>query len=144
MIRLEEITPDNWRLGLKVKEDQQQYVSNEMKLLARAYAYRNHGSKAFIIYNDKIPVGMSLYYNCDPLNAYDLSQLFIDERYQGKGYGIEASKKIIDLMRKEGKYKKIVLCYIEGNNAARNLYTKLGFKPTGESDGNEIIMELHL
>ena len=52
MIRLEEITPDNWRLGLSVAEHQKAFVSNDMKLLARAYAYRNHRSKALVIYHD--------------------------------------------------------------------------------------------
>ena len=40
MIRLETVTPDNWRTGLKVSEKQKKFVSDDMKLLARAYAYR--------------------------------------------------------------------------------------------------------
>ena len=36
---------------------------------------------------------------------------------------------------------KVILCYIDGNEAAKNMYEKLGFHLTGESDGNEIIME---
>ena len=83
MIKLVTIDPDNWRLGLKVSETQKRYVSDSMKLLARAYAYRNSRSNAFVIYNDSNPVGMALYYDCDEVNAYDFSQLFIDERYQG-------------------------------------------------------------
>lgn len=144
MITLEEVTPDNWRLGLKVSQAQQAYVSNDMKLLARAYAYRNHRSKALIIYNDNTPVGMALYYDCEELKAYDISQLFIDEKYQGNGYGLEATKKLIELLKSDGKYKKITLCFIEGNTAALSLYQKCGFKLTGEKDGNEIIMEKEL
>lgn len=41
MVRLEEITPDNWRIELKVSKEQQDYVSSQAGLLARAYAYRN-------------------------------------------------------------------------------------------------------
>ncbi len=144
MITLKEVTPDNWRLGLKVSQSQQEYVSNDMKLLARAYAYRNHRSKALIIYNDNTPVGMALYYDCEELTAYDLSQLFIDEKYQGNGYGLEATKKLIELFKLDGKYKKITLCFIEGNTAALSLYQKCGFELTGEKDGNEIIMEKEL
>lgn len=144
MITLAEVTPDNWRLGLKVSQAQQAYVSNDMKLLARAYAYRNHRSKALIIYNDNTPVGMALYYDCEELEAYDISQLFIDEKYQGNGYGLEATKKLIELLKSDGKYKKITLCFIEGNTAALSLYQKCGFKLTGEKDGNEIIMEKEL
>lgn len=57
MIRSKEITPNNWRLGLKIAEAQQTYASNDTKILARAYAYSNHRSKAYVIYNDEIPTG---------------------------------------------------------------------------------------
>lgn len=141
MIRLVTVTPDNWRLGLKVSETQKSFVSDSMKLLARAYAYRNSRSNAFVVYNDDIPVGMALYYDCEEANAYDFSQLFIDERYQGNGYGTEAAKQILELMKDDGKYDRVILCYIDGNKAARNMYEKIGFHLTGERDGNEIVME---
>ena len=48
------------------------------------------------------------------------------------------------LMKDDGKYDRVVLCYIDGDEAARKLYEKLGFKHTGEADGDEIIMELKL
>lgn len=144
MIRLVTINPDNWRLGLKVSEAQKKYVSNSEKLLARAYAYRKSRSNAYVIYDDALPVGMALYYDCDEANAYDFSQLFIDERYQGKGFGIEAANQILEMMKNDGKYDKVILCYIDGNEAAKKLYEKLGFHLTGECDGNEIIMEKSL
>ena len=144
MIRLEEINPNNWRLGLHVNESQKGYVSDEMGLLARAYAYREHRSRAVVIYNDSTAVGMALYYDCDDLNTYDLSQFFIDEHYQGKGYGFAATERILDEMRKDGKFKKVTLCYIKGNQSARLLFEKCGFRHTGEVDDDEIIMEMDL
>lgn len=141
MLRLIEVDENNWRLGLKVSETQQKYVSDSMKLLARAYAYRNYRSKAYVIYNDETAVGMGLYYDYEPLSAYDLSQLFIDERYQGRGYGLEASQMLLDLMKSDGRYNKVILCYIKGNNVAKSLYEKLGFKLTGDRDEDEIIMQ---
>lgn len=141
MIHLEQVTPENWRLGLKVKDEQRGFVSDSAGILARAWAYREHRSRAFVIYWEEIPVGMALYYDLDELRAYDFSQLFIDERYQGKGYGFEAARQILEMMKADGKYGKVVLCYVEGNDAARQLYEKLGFYHTGESDGDEIVME---
>lgn len=141
MIRLENVNPENWRLGLKVSEKQKCFVSDDMRLLARAYAYRESRSRAFVIYSDEAPVGMALYYDCEELGAYDFSQLFIDERYQGRGYGIEAAGLIIDMMINDGRFDRVILCYIEGNEAARNMYEKLGFHLTGGSDEDEIIME---
>ena len=144
MIHLETVTPDNWRLGLQVRDDQHNYVSDSAGILARAYVYRNNRSQVFIIYNDDLPVGMGMYYDLDDFNAYNLSQFFIDQRYQGKGFGYEAVNQILRLMREDGKYDKVVLCYIEGDDAAQKLYEKLGFCHTGEEDGDEIIMELRI
>ena len=141
MIRLETVNPDNWRLRLKVSDAQKSFVADSATILARAYAYRESRSKAYVIYNDTLPVGMALYYDCAELNAYDLSQLFIDERYQGNGFGIEATKQILDKMKSDSKYDKVMLCYIDGNEAAKNMYEKLGFKLTGDRDEDEIIME---
>ncbi len=144
MLHLEDITEDNWRLGLSVSDEQKDYVSSPMKLLARAYAYRNSGSFACVIYNGCEPVGMALYYDCPELDAYIFSQLFIDKRYQGRGYGKAAARLILDRMKSEGKFGKAVLCYTKGNDVAKALYESLGFYHTGKSDGDEIIMELPL
>ena len=141
MIRLETVNPDNWRLRLKVSDAQKSFVADSATILARAYAYRESRSKAYVIYNDTLPVGMALYYDCAELNAYDLSQLFIDERYQGNGFGIEATKQILDKMKSDSKYDKVILCYIDGNEAAKNMYEKLGFTLTGDRDEDEVIME---
>jgi diamine N-acetyltransferase len=141
MIHLKEVTPDNWRLGLSVSEEQKNFVSDSNRLLARAWAYKNHRSNAFVIYDDDTPVGMALYYDYDEGKAYDFCQLFIDHRYQGKGFGLEAARQILELMKSDGKYDRVILCYIDGNEAAKRMYEKLGFTLTGDADGDEIIME---
>ena len=107
MIRFVDIGPDNWRLGLKVAESQKTYVANSADMLARAYAYREQRSRAFIIYDDEIPVGMGLYYDLPEMECYDFSQIFIDERYQGRGYGKAATRLVLDALKQDGKYKPI-------------------------------------
>lgn len=143
MIHLVDIDPGNWRLKLQVSESQKTYVANSAVMLARAYAYRDQRSRAFVIYNDETPVGMGLYYDLPDLECYDLSQIFIDERYQGKGYGKAATKAVLEAMKQDGKYRKIDLCYIEGNDAAKKLYESFGFVEI-DRDEDEIIMELEL
>lgn len=142
MIRLEEVTPENWRPGLKVAREQEGFVADESRILARAFAFRKSRSQAFVVCNDETPVGMMLYYDCEPLQAYIFSELLIDAKEQGKGFGLQAARKALDLMKQDGKFPKAVLCYIEGNTAAKHLYEKLGFYHTGERDGSEIIMQL--
>lgn len=72
------------------------------------------------------------------------SPLLIDRRYQRRGYGFAAARAALDEMRADGRYSRVCLCYIEGDEAARLLYEKLGFRPTGEADGDEILMDLTL
>lgn len=108
---------------------------------ARAYAYRNERSQALLIYEDDTPVGMVLYHDEDSLDAYIFSEILIDERFQGKGYGATATKLVLDRMKEDGRYHKVVLCYIEGNGAAKKLYEQFGFVET-DRDEDEIIMEL--
>lgn len=143
MIHIEDVNEENWRLPLKVAKEQEAYVANSAVMLARAYAYRNCRSRAVIIYNDETPVGMGLYYDCPDLDSYDFSQIFIDEHYQGQGFGKMAVQLMLDAMKEDGKYKKVVLCYIEGNGAAKKLYEQFGFVET-DRDEDEIIMELVL
>lgn len=86
---------------------------------------------------------MGLYYDCPELESYDFSQIFIDERYQGHGYGKAAIKLALDAMKKDGKYNKVVLCYIAGNNTAQKLYEQFGFIEI-DRDEDEVIMEMIL
>ncbi len=51
MIRLEDITPDNWRTKLEVGESLKPYVANSKVMLARAYAYRAHIEKSYGLFS---------------------------------------------------------------------------------------------
>lgn len=95
-----------------------------------------------MIYDDDTPVGMLLYYDWPEGGMYVFSQLFIDQRWQGRGFGRQAAKLALDEMRTIGRYDKVVLCYVEGDEPARKLYESLGFVHNGESDGDEIEMVL--
>lgn len=55
---------------------------------ARAYAYRDENSRAYFLYEGETAVGMGLYYDCPELGAYEFSQFFIDQRYQGRGLAL--------------------------------------------------------
>ena len=48
---------------------------------------------------------------------------------------------IIQKMKYDGVFDKVVLCYVEGDEAAMRLYLKLGFVHTGEVDEGEVVME---
>jgi len=54
-----------------------------------------------------------------------LYRFYIDEKYRNKGIGTNALKEIIKLAKKENKDLSLD---VFGNNAAKKLYEKLGFK----------------
>ena len=142
MIHLEPIGPDNWREELAVHEEQMRFVAAPNAILARAYAYREQRSQAKLIMDGETPVGMLMWYDYPEQERYIFSQLLIDKRWQGRGFGGQAAQLALDEMRSDGRYQKVVLCYITGNDSARALYEKLGFHPIGEPDGDENIMML--
>ena len=47
-------------------------------------------------------------------------------------------------MKEDGRFERVVLCYVEGDTAAKKLYEKLGFTPTGEVEEDEVVMALKL
>lgn len=147
-INLDVITPENWRSFnmLRVKDEQQNFVPSNSTILARAFAYREYNSKVYAIYNDNKPIGILMQYDYkkDDKILCILNEFMIAEQYQGKGYGEAVLKLWISKIKKENKYDSILLSYILGNEAAGNLYLKLGFHYTGETDEDEIIMEYDL
>lgn len=144
-MKLIPISPDNWRLDLAVSAQQVGHVAPPERILARAYAYRQYQSQALVITVSDKPIGMLLYHDLPEAKAYDLSQFFIDQRYQGQGYGKEAMTLLLERLKREGRYEQVMLCYTKGNQAARNFYRHFGFEilPFQEDD-EEIVMTLSL
>ena len=68
----------------------------------------------------------------------------IDEKYQNNGYGTSALELCIDYIKSKpfGKSNDIILTCNMENSHAIHIYKKLGFKDTGDIDGDEIIMKL--
>ena len=137
MIRLTEITEDNWleAAGLTVSNEQKNFVAPAIGIIARGYVYRYYNAKVFLIEDDDTTVGLALVreFTEEPL-GYDLQQLMIDERFQGRGFGSEALKLILDELKKEGHYDHVEVCVKKDDAAAIGLYEKHGFVDSGYID----------
>lgn len=144
MVHLIPIGPNNWREPLEAREEQRRFVSDPSRILARAYAYRELGSQARLIMTGETAVGMLLCHDWPETGQYVFSELLIDRRYQRRGFGLQAARLALEEMRKDGRCGRVCLCYVEGDEPARQLYEKLGFRLTGEADGDELLMELTL
>ena len=75
-----------------------------------------------IIYNDKMVGFIGIKNNEKEIYLY---RFFIDEKYRNKGIGTIALNKIIDIAKEQNKDMSLE---VMGENIARDLYERLGFK----------------
>ncbi len=71
----------------------------------------------------------------------------IDQKFQNKKYGQTALKELILFLQNKEKIKNFTTTYKIGNNKAKKVYEKLGFKETeiiDEENIKEVNMELKL
>jgi diamine N-acetyltransferase len=149
-IRLEEITFDNYHecIDLEVFPEQKdnfyfKSTKPNMMSLAEAYVFGNN-SQVLAIYSDETMVG-AMFYNTSldaEVNAW-LIRFMIDKRYQKRGFGRKALEMLIERVRKEGA-KTLNLCYEPYNKVGEKLYLSMGFRPTGETLGEQIVVRLDL
>lgn len=134
MLHLKPITKDNWiqAITLRVREDQANFVASNAFSLAQLNFLENFYAKG--IYYGEEMVGFTLYGIDEDDHEYWIYRMMIDEKHQGKGYGKEAVKLVIDDIRnmKEDRHQTITLSYEPTNEHAKRIYEKIGFQ---EVDG---------
>ena len=100
------------------------------------------------IYAGDEPVGfVMLSWNVTPqpgiIGPWFLWRLLIDERFQGRGFGRGALRLVVELIHAEGA-TELLTSYQPGDGEPWPFYEKLGFVPTGEIDGTEVVLRLDL
>ena len=142
-VTLKCITEDNFldAFHLKLRKDQEEFVSHPIRSLAQAYVYRNQ-CQPFGIYQDEEMVGyVMVIYDYD-VPEYDIWHMMIDGARQGKGYGKEALKRVLEYIATKpfGESNRVVLTCNQQNIPGLRLYRSLGFQETGNVDEDEIEM----
>jgi len=162
MITLRKITHANLCeciYEIKTTDEQADFVDSNAESLAEAYASIANGGFAtpYAVYNDDIMVGFVMYTFFDKPDAVDISdpqaapesykaspcyyiwRILIDINQQGKGYGKQAIRKIIDEIKTMpyGKADRIFTSWAPDNIASKSLFESFGFVETGEIDGCE-------
>jgi diamine N-acetyltransferase len=89
-------------------------------------------------------VGFALFGRDDETGSWWIMRYMIDARHQGRGYGTAALPLLIDLMVERQGCGEIFLGYEPTNDVAERLYARMGFVPTGEIVGSEIVARLGL
>jgi diamine N-acetyltransferase len=134
MLHLRTITKENWvkAISLRVREDQVKFVAFNAVSLAQLNFLENFHAKG--IYQNEEMIGFTLYGIDEDDHEYWIYRMMIDQKHQGKGFGKEAIKLVIDDIRniKEDRHQTITLSYEPTNEHAKLLYEKMGFQ---EIDG---------
>ena len=137
MIHLVEVNEENWIdiVRLSVNEEQQKFLDRPTGIIARGYIYRNCNARVFGIADDSQMIGIALVrdFTEEPFN-YDLQQFMIDGRFQNKGYGTEALRKILELLEEEARFSGVEVCVNREDTAAIRVYEKVGFVDSGYID----------
>lgn len=146
MIEFRPITEENFSAVVNMKRpEEERFVASNERSLAQAWLYRDAGDVfPFAICADEQLVGFMMLDEDAEERVLVIWRIMFPEEHTNKGYGGQAIQKIIDLARESGKYDKMVIDYVPGNERAAHLYEKLGFRPTGEISNGEIVMELKL
>ena len=153
MPELQPVTIKNWQslIKLKVREDQTGFVASNLYSIAQAQfgdEYEGHWNlHPFGIYDDGgVPVGFLMYglnFNHPTQQAF-IQRLMVDEKFQGKGYGRFAMRKLIEIFRADDRIREVGISYEPANEGARKLYASVGFVETGEIVGDEVVAVLKL
>ena len=151
-VTLQPVTAENWRelIKLRVRDDQSHFVASNLHSIAESqFGFDDEGhwnSFPFGIYTGDVPVGF-LMYASNPAHSriqVFIMRLMVDEKHQGKGYGCEAMKLILDEIRADEKVRSIAISYGPENVRAKMLYAALGFNEIDEKAGDENLAILNL
>ena len=149
-VTLREITADTVRAVMKlaVTEYQNRFVAPNAWSLGQALFAPEAWYRA--IYLGDEPVGFVMLSDdslLDPMPENPevaVWRLMVDAKHQHKGIGRAAMLQVIDHVKKKGMFKKLAISYVPEEGGPEKLYLSMGFKPTGEIDDGEVVMELEL
>jgi len=87
-------------------------------------------------------VGFVLLYFDEEDDSAEIWQFMIDRKFQRRGLGTLAMSKLLERISQDYPSKtSVILSLFPENDAAVEFYTKCGFQFTGETNGEEAIME---
>ena len=102
------------------------------------------------VYAGEEPVGfVMLSWDLEPAppdfqGPWFLWKLLIDHRHQGKGYGREVVRQVVEIVRAQGG-TELLTSHVVGDGGPAGFYERLGFVPTGEVDPDgEVLLRLTL
>ena len=116
-------------------EDKEFWYRLDKHLPEKEFENKVACQRGYVLLDDSEPIGLlrySLFWDNTPF----CTLLFVDWKYQGKGYGKAALKLLIARLFCEYQCNTIYLSLYQQNKHAYHLYTSFGFQENGEKDVN--------
>jgi diamine N-acetyltransferase len=128
--------------ALQVAPGQHRFVAPN----AVSFAEAHYEPKAWYraVYADGQPVGFAMLSIDAEKPEYYLWRFMIDGGFQGRGYGRAALGLIVEHVRSLPNARELLLSWVPGDGSPEPFYRGLGFVPTGEVDGGEVVARLEL
>ena len=141
-IKLRPLTQNNYKecFALEVYDEQSHMVAPNVFSVAESKIYPE--LTPLTIYSGETMVGFMLYGMNE--GEYWLVRLMINKDHQQKGYGKEALRLLVQLLREQGVSSPLYLSYTPDNTVAAAMYEKFGFVRTGEIVDDEIVAKFEL
>ena len=140
-LELSPVTASNWRdvTALEVTEAQQAFVAAPAYYLALCF-YDGEWQPLAVCLGTRV-IGFVMW-AVDPADGSCwLGGFIIDKHFQRRGHGRSALRALMDILTAEHGHRRFALSY-EQDNPAAQLYRSLGFRETGEQDGDELVARL--
>ncbi|MGC9348346.1 MAG: GNAT family N-acetyltransferase [Anaerolineae bacterium] len=130
------------KLSATLSEQQKKMVAPNAQSIAQAHFSDKAWFRA--IYAGETPVGFIMLYDDPDESEYFLWRLMIAGPHQGKGYGRKAMELLISYVRTRPGATELFTSYVPIEGGPEGFYRKLGFEPTGEMEGDEVVARLAL
>ena len=150
LVTLREITADTVRAVIKlaVTEYQNRFVAPNAVSLAQALFAPEAWYRAIYLADELVGFVMladdSLLDPVPENPQVGVWRFMVDAKHQRKGVGRAAMLLVIEHVRRKGVFDKLAISYVPEDGGPEQLYLSLGFRPTGEMDEDEVVMELPL
>ncbi|GLY20322.1 spermidine acetyltransferase [Micromonospora sp. NBRC 101691] len=142
LVTLREVDDGNWRAVADVapRDDQRRFVA----ALAARYlllSTREDVWTSLAVHADDTVVGHVMW-GVDEDGSYWLGGMVVDAAEQGRGLGSALLRTVTAWLAGQPGCRAIRLSYHPENAPARRLYEAAGFRPTGDTEDDEIVAEL--
>ena len=150
MVTLRPIDDSNREVveALEVAPQQRQFVSDVVQSIREAASEPGGRAIYWAIYADETPVGFVMI--SDDVDGPDyfpqyLWKLFIDQRYQGRGYGRATLDHIAEYFRRRPEVEVMRTSAGQGEGSPIGFYERYGFERTGDIVfDNEVLLQIML